>query len=241
MKNIHILPTDKPSRLHFNEFEELVFTPKYKKLDGVNIYITSDEEEPYPYALHIKKQEVLKINGIGENSKELFHDKGFNYQYECKKIILTTDIDLIKDGVQAIDDEFLEWFVKNPSCEKVNIEKVGGKYFSNRTIGVISYEIIIPIEKPKQETLEEAINNEINNIDINSSNLENIAKYNRISGTLLSELKKSMANIAKWQQERMYSEEDMEDYSNYCWKLSNDNRYKTPLSPKEWFEQFKNK
>ena len=42
-------------------------------------------------------------------------------------------------------------------------------------------------------------------------------------------------------QQQGYSEEDMEDYSNYCWKLSNDNRYKTPLSPKEWFEQFKNK
>ena len=28
----------------------------------------------------------------------------------CKKIILTTDTDLIADGVQAIDDNFLEWF-----------------------------------------------------------------------------------------------------------------------------------
>jgi hypothetical protein len=46
------------------------------------------------------------------------------YRKECLgkevcKIILTTDQDLIKDGVQAIDDEFLEWFVKNPSCEEV--------------------------------------------------------------------------------------------------------------------------
>jgi hypothetical protein len=31
----------------------------------------------------------------------------------AKKIILTTDLDLIKDGVQSIDNEFLEWFVKN--------------------------------------------------------------------------------------------------------------------------------
>jgi hypothetical protein len=34
-----------------------------------------------------------------------------------KKIILTTDQDLIENGVQAIEDEFLEWFVKNPTCE----------------------------------------------------------------------------------------------------------------------------
>jgi hypothetical protein len=38
-----------------------------------------------------------------------------------KKIILTTDQDLIKDGVQAIDDEFLEWFTNNPSCEEVEV------------------------------------------------------------------------------------------------------------------------
>lgn len=31
-------------------------------------------------------------------------------EFGYKKIILTTDQDLIKDGVQAIDDEFLEWF-----------------------------------------------------------------------------------------------------------------------------------
>jgi hypothetical protein len=41
----------------------------------------------------------------------------------CQKIILTTDQELIKDGVQAIDDEFLEWFVKNPSCESVEVDK----------------------------------------------------------------------------------------------------------------------
>ena len=44
MKNIHILPTDKPSRLHYNEFEEFVFMPKSEQLDGVNICITSNEE-----------------------------------------------------------------------------------------------------------------------------------------------------------------------------------------------------
>jgi hypothetical protein len=40
------------------------------------------------------------------------------------KIILTTDQDLIKDGVQAIDDEFLEWFVNNTSCEEVEIKTI---------------------------------------------------------------------------------------------------------------------
>jgi hypothetical protein len=39
----------------------------------------------------------------------------------------------------------------------------------------------------------------------------------------------------KLKKERMYSEEDMMDYSNYRLLI------KKELSPKEWFEQFKNK
>ena len=37
------------------------------------------------------------------------------------------------------------------------------------------------------------------------------------------------------QQERMYSEEDMEEYSEYVSLVG------TPKSPKDWFEQFKKK
>jgi hypothetical protein len=40
---------------------------------------------------------------------------------------------------------------------------------------------------------------------------------------------------AKWQQERSYSEEDMNDYAHY--RLL----FKKPIDPKEWFEQFKKK
>jgi hypothetical protein len=37
------------------------------------------------------------------------------------KVILTTNNLLINDGVQPIEDYFLEWFVKNPSCEEVEV------------------------------------------------------------------------------------------------------------------------
>jgi hypothetical protein len=46
MKNIHVLPTDKPSRLHLIE-DSLIITSECKNsvCDAeVNIYITSDEE-----------------------------------------------------------------------------------------------------------------------------------------------------------------------------------------------------
>jgi hypothetical protein len=55
---------------------------------------------------------------------------------------MTTDRDLIRDCVQAIDDEFLEWFIKNPSCEGVEVQDC-----------VNYYKILIPQEKPKQERM----------------------------------------------------------------------------------------
>ena len=75
-------------------------------------------------------------------------------EFGYKKIILTTDQDLIKDGVQDIDNEFLEWFVKNPSCEYIEIENVYDKFLNSGKRSVSDfrkkYKIIIPKGEPKQ-------------------------------------------------------------------------------------------
>ena len=139
MKNIHILPTDKPSRLIFNSFHKSFCYQK--EIDGMyindgkvsgadfwglqkalnngfkpqNIYITSDEEIKEGDWFYDLDTKYVKVKQSWENSH-----LGFN----GKKIILTTDQDLIQDGVQAIDDEFLEWFVKNPNCDEVEIHIV---------------------------------------------------------------------------------------------------------------------
>lgn len=116
-----------------------------------NIYITSDEE--------IKEGDWYYFF---ENITKCGKDER-TFSPNCKKIILTTDQDLIKDGVQKInDDEFLEWFVQNPSCKEVEV------VFNNRGITGTEkilkifgeYKIIIPQEEPKQETLEEFINSQ---------------------------------------------------------------------------------
>jgi hypothetical protein len=139
---------------------------------GRNIYITSDEE--------IKEGDWF-IDITLTNNGLIYKSAGFSNSlaYEgwvksttniikepktqCKKIILTTDQDLIKDSVQAIDDEFLEWFIKNPSCEEVEVIKhvvdmsiyVDDIEKCNDT-NYVEYEIIIPKQESKQETLEEA-------------------------------------------------------------------------------------
>ena len=139
MRNIYLLPTEKPSRLFkFANQLHLDAIPKdyYKKY---NIYITSDVEIKEGYAYYPELNEVL----LFDNKHGEIYEKGRQL-----KVILTTNQDLIADGVQAIDDEFLEWFVKNPSCESVDVEK---RYSDFTVDPFVGYKIIIPKEEPKQE------------------------------------------------------------------------------------------
>jgi hypothetical protein len=138
MKNLHLLPTDKPSRIFYLasnlhlEMGQLI-TPK----DYQHICITNDEEiKEGDWCLWLSQNRIIKCED----------DSLRDRQDMVRKIILTTDQDLIADGVQSIDDEFLEWFVKNPSCEKVEVIYWEG--YSD--IGLLNYEIIIPQEEPKK-------------------------------------------------------------------------------------------
>ena len=145
MKNLHLIQTDKPSRLfddgmqlYLGELEDRKGHP----VTNYNIYITSDEE--------IKEGDwFLSKTGIVHNT--------WGWNYGDKKIILTTDQSL--NGVQAINDEFLEWFEKNPSCKEV---EVGYGWIRLTETDNEGYWVSIPDkqfemqqEEPKQETLEE--------------------------------------------------------------------------------------
>jgi len=135
MKNIHLLPTDKPSTLSIID-SELVFSKEYF-INPQHIYITSDEE--------IKENDYyLSWEDYYNPPRYVVYVKSSGVNGDGKKIILTTDQDLINDGVQAIDDEFLEWFVKNPSCESVEVEK---RYSDFTVDPFVGYKIIIPQNK----------------------------------------------------------------------------------------------
>jgi hypothetical protein len=115
-----------------------------------NIYITSDEEIKEGDYYITPNNSILKSLGQMLTNVE-----------DYKKIILTTDQDLIKDDVQTIDDDFLEWFVKNPSCEEVETERLeDGKYVDRFADGSVvegvyeNYKIIIPKKEPKQSAVE---------------------------------------------------------------------------------------
>ena len=145
MKNIHILPTDKPSRLYEFGGELILTNEPAAAFRNQHIYITSDEKA--------KEGDWGYIPFQGGNVKLV----GKYFADDWKKIILTTDQDLIEDGVQAIDDKFLEWFVKNPSCEEVEVVKqkeILGEVAGTTYID-FNYKIIIPKEEREQETLED--------------------------------------------------------------------------------------
>jgi hypothetical protein len=137
MKNIHILPTDKPSRLCINGRNQM------------HIYITNDEKPKEGDWCIDNRNALNKIINVSTNGYLMFENGNSIKHNNCKKIILTTDPYLIKDGVQAIDDEFLQWFVKNPSCEEVEVETFFG--FAENCL------IIIPQEESKQDTIEDKL------------------------------------------------------------------------------------
>ena len=135
MKNVYLIPTDKPSRLIYNDANQLCyqsnksFKNDRKNRKKFNIYITNDGEIKDGDWMIRCNEQPIKV------TKDFFWDFGVRYY----KIILTTDPDLINDGVQAIDDEFLEWVINNPNHESV---KVRSKM--NHPRSVFGYEIIIP-------------------------------------------------------------------------------------------------
>jgi len=263
MKNIHIIPTDKPSRLGyltkkgkqvFNDlrlFDRVM--PNILDSENQHLYITNDEE--------IIEGDLI----IYKNGDEYFFAEyrlGYYDRYElCKKIILTTDQDLIKDHVQAIDDEFLEWFVNNPSCEEVEVREievedyVGFAGHTSYPTFHKEYKIIIPKKEPKQLNLEyfglpKIGTKEFNNL---ASGLfggkpkqekltytESAKKEERISNSIMMKRKQETVEDAaennwdkinseyknglnpyahkigfiegaEWMQERMYSEEEVND------------------------------
>jgi hypothetical protein len=152
MKNIFVLPTDKPSRLlQCLKVIELLDKKWLSPIGKVNrnIYITDDSE--------------IKVGDWSYDSRGFVEKVDESYDLEVinalgKKIILTTDPQLIADGIQAIDDEFLEWFVKNPDCESIGFvvenykedewvdDDFGGEIY---TFEYERYKIIIPKEETK--------------------------------------------------------------------------------------------
>jgi uncharacterized protein YneR len=230
MKNIHLIPTTKEQHAIIQKNTGLLLVQTRDKVytgTKLNIYITSDEE--------IKEGDWV-LGGLGGVDIKKY---GRYFADDWKKIILTTDQDLIKDGVQTIDDEFLQWFVKNPSCEEIKVRKNPKVSFIVKGKGVQSfnqgYKIIIPREEPKQT--DEKGNPMTYWGGLKESKQETFEeaswRYNPVKKLDGEFIRQAFKEGAKWQAERMYSKEDMEKAFQNGLNRSFDSDFD------RWFEQFK--
>ena len=118
MKNIFLIPTDKPSRLYYHsDLKHLVLTNKTMLREFVinqNIYITSNSK-------FVKDEYITDGVEVMKATPKLVDAQGLVDRRDWKKILMTTDPELIKDGVHPIGEDFLQWFVENPTCIKVEV------------------------------------------------------------------------------------------------------------------------
>lgn len=288
-KNCWIIPTEQPSWLLFNQLHKS-FCIK-KEIDGMYIndgkvtnadfwglekasnngfiphyiYITSSEDikdGDWVFDNYAKINLVQKVRRCDLDSS---HYKNGSW----KKIILTTDPKLIADGVQKIDNEFLEWFVKNSSCDFVKVEsyKIDKEWDEKHTqFNPIypmknKYKIIISQEEPKQDSTEdwkELEDAELceplkswdelkqETLEYREKRAEELLKAYKSIFVDCSEnykAKRGFIEGANYQAERMYSEEDMIRFMQYI--ISNPDLVSTSsvseTTAKYYIEQFKKK
>ena len=119
MKNIHIIPTNNKSNLfewdgelrlgdygwNYIESEDSVCANRH-------LYITCDDSINCG-DFHL----FLLLNKIKRADKKIHQD------ITEQKIILTTDPQLIKQGVQPIPDDFINWLISNP-CDYTEVKKI---------------------------------------------------------------------------------------------------------------------
>ena len=159
-----------------------------------NIYITSDEEikEGDWFLEKAGRQYPIHRNDVDKLNRH------------CKKIILTTDP--LLDGVQAIDDEFLQWFVKNPSCEYVNFTSHGNEK------GTKDYELIIPKKVPNQTDEKGRPMTYWGGLAEPSQEPLEEADYEKLKQSLIEFRKVPITFVPD---ERRYSEEDMIRFAEF--------------------------
>jgi hypothetical protein len=131
MKNIHKIYTTKESRLH-DTFNVLRLEDFYDISPcNLNVYVTKEDEDIHDGDF------VITANGLLVHVTYLLSPDLVG----ASKVVLTSDIALNEVDVQATDDEFLEWLVKNPSCEYVDLIGLRKEVDDYEFLG---YEIIIP-------------------------------------------------------------------------------------------------
>ena len=248
MKNIHIIPTDKPSRLlYFGTSKELTLqinlaTFRVFERSPQNIYITNSEKPKNgDYIVDVEDGSIGKVvNDKDEHNFEIQYSNGKGLscvvkdcqeqvKYPIAKIVICSDPELIKNGVQEVPEYFLKWFIvgKNP-IEYVEIKP----HLESLDTMKNSYEIIIP--QPKQETIEEVAERILaNNIDGLKDLLNDDDLFYFYKGVIIN----YGVAVAEHQSEKTFSEEDMRN--SFCNGYRANVKSSLNDSFQDWLNKFK--
>lgn len=217
MANIHILPTDKPSRLTIystllNEFR-LLPEPIGDWKNKRNIYITSDET-PKEGGYVLWENKVYKYREFMKMRTPVYTD--------YFSIIITTDLELIKDGVQALEDKEIEFIISNPKVNKLDVTKeLCYKPYNEETeVPKEKYEYYMVV-LPKEELLKTAMFNIMDNLsipkefqanEIEETDQEAAERYTKDGTTYLNEkvyVERGFIAGSQNKAKKMYTEDDL--------------------------------
>jgi len=209
-----------------------------------NMYITNEEK-------FVRDEYITDGIEVIKATPKLVNAQGLVDRRDWKKIILTTDQELTKDGVWGIEDGFLEWFVKNPTCEYVELK---------------GYAIILPGEscdcdnicntcKEKEPKLQcKDCNDNLTDctciediVDMKQETLEEAAQrvFDGFADITKPSAVRRALELVKWQQEQdknKYSEEDMKSSFQVGFNVGyNDEESPSYLTFEEWIKEYKKK
>ena len=220
MKNIYLLPTEKESRLIvystlLNEIR-LLDGPIYDWKHKRHIYITSNDP--------IKKGDwFIALDGTNDIYKA--NDKWLEIIEEnsnpAEKIVLTTDLDLIKDGVRKIDDNFLKWFINNSDINYIDIKK---EKIDLSDLGYYDIHYKYHIDYPLTE------------------DQENILESHRdfVNKTSSDELNNIMSEFDNLEvEDKTYTFDDIINAFYNGWNYRGESEYTYPKAKKEFIENLK--
>jgi hypothetical protein len=148
MKNTYILTTKGQSLLHFakekmfitssfpiGETELYNSTPQY-------VYIVVDDQIlVYDFVYDTYRNQILPVSD--DENMQFFNLSKNRY----KKIAITNDPDLIREGVREVTESFLDWIARN--SETYDFIKLEGTF--NKGDHSAEYTIVEPIKTIKDE------------------------------------------------------------------------------------------
>jgi len=171
MRNVHVIPSNREPvkgdlllrHIWKNDPNECISWWRYKEtvdIDKVRQYTTLNGSFRDIVSSFKVQNIYITVNGsfargayvtdgieVIKATPKLVDAQGLVDRRNWKKIVLTSDPDLIADGIKHTGEEFLDWFVKNPNCDQVEAKHTTKEYVDDQDAygyDVSYYKIIIP-------------------------------------------------------------------------------------------------